>query len=40
MQVSFKPDKNKGYYTWRPMYIYDGMSMNYSHNEKCIRKML
>ena len=26
--------QNKGYYTWRPMYIYDSMYVNYSQNEK------
>jgi hypothetical protein len=25
-QVSFNPDKNNGYITWRPMYIYDNIS--------------
>jgi len=35
--VSLKSDKNSGYFTWRPMYIYD-ISPNYSLNEKCFRQ--
>jgi hypothetical protein len=28
IQISLKSDKNNGYFTWRPMYIYDKISMN------------
>jgi len=27
IKVSLKPDKNTGYFTWRPMYIYDNISL-------------
>jgi hypothetical protein len=30
IQVSLKSDKNNGYFTWRPMYIYDYISLNSS----------
>jgi hypothetical protein len=30
MQVSLKSDKNNGYFTRRPMYIYDDISLNSS----------
>jgi hypothetical protein len=39
IQVSLKSDKNKGYFTWRPMYIYDNISLNSSWNEKCFRQI-
>jgi hypothetical protein len=29
-----------GYFTWRPMYIYDNISLNSSYNEKCVRQRL
>jgi hypothetical protein len=32
-QVSLKCDKNNGPFTWRPMYIYDNISLNSSQNE-------
>jgi hypothetical protein len=28
IQLSIKSDKNNGYFTWRPMYIYDNSSLN------------
>jgi len=28
-QVSLKSDKNNGYFTWRPMYIYCNISLNF-----------
>ena len=41
MQIWLKPDKNNVYFTWRPMYIYGNMSLDYSLNqmlrEKCGR---
>ena len=30
IQVSLKSDKNDGYVTWRPTYIYDNISLNSS----------
>ena len=30
IQVSLKSDKNKGYFTWRPIYIFDHISLNSS----------
>ena len=36
MQVSLKSvEKNVGYFTLRPLYIYDGLQLNYSQSEKC-----
>jgi hypothetical protein len=33
IQISLKSDKNKGYFTWRPTYIYDSASLNSTKNE-------
>ena len=33
-----KPNNNKGYSTWRPKYIYDNISLNYSQNGKCSKQ--
>jgi hypothetical protein len=30
IQMSLKPDKNNGYFTQKPMYIYDNISRNSS----------
>jgi hypothetical protein len=30
---SLKSDKNIEHFTWRPMYMYDKMSLNYFNNE-------
>jgi hypothetical protein len=30
IQVSLKSDKNNGYFTWTPLYIYDNISLNSS----------
>jgi len=38
IQVSGKSDKNRGYFTSRPMNICDNSSLNSSSNEKCFRK--
>ena len=35
IQVSLKYDKNNGYFTYTPMYIYDNILLNYPWNEKC-----
>ena len=32
-QVSLKSNKNNGYFTWRPAYIYDTIPLNSSKNE-------
>jgi hypothetical protein len=37
---SLKSDKNNGYFTWRPMCIYDNISLNSSYNEKYFMKNL
>ena len=39
-QISLKPQKNIGYFTWRPIYIYDNISLNSSSYEKCFRQKL
>jgi hypothetical protein len=38
--VLLKCDKNNRYFTWRPMYIYDNISLNYFYNEKCFGQKL
>jgi len=30
IQLSLNSDKNNGYFTWRPMHIYDSISLNSS----------
>ena len=40
VQFSFKSDKNNRYFTWRPIYIFDNISLNSSQNEKCLRQNL
>jgi hypothetical protein len=30
IEVSLKFDNNNGYFTWRPMYIYDNISLKFS----------
>ena len=37
IQVWLKSDKDNGYFTWRPMNIYNNSSLNYSQNEKHFR---
>jgi len=39
-QVSLKSDKNNGYFTWRPIYIFDHNSLNSSYNKKFFRDKL
>ena len=34
IQISLQSDKNIGYFIWRPVYIYDNISLNSSYNEK------
>jgi hypothetical protein len=38
IQVCFKSDKSKGYFTWIRTHIYDNISLNSSQNEKCFRR--
>ena len=38
--VLLKSDKNNGHFTWRPMYNYDNISLNASHNEKFFKQKL
>jgi len=38
--VSWKSDKNKRYFTWRPIYILYHISLIYSWNEVCCRQVL
>ena len=40
IQVSLKSDKNKGYFTRRPMHINNDIGMNSSQNEKCFRQKM
>jgi hypothetical protein len=40
IQVLLISDKNIGYFTWRPMYIYDKISVNSSWKEKYVRQKL
>ena len=40
IQVSLKSDKNNGYFTWRPWYMFDHISFSSSWNEKCFRQKL
>ena len=35
-----KSDKNNAYFTWKPWYIYDNISLNSSYNEKYFRQKL
>jgi hypothetical protein len=38
IQLSLKSDKNNRYFTWRPIYIYDHISLSSLRNEKCFRQ--
>jgi hypothetical protein len=38
-QVWLKPNKNNGYFTWRPIYIYD-ILLRFSRSGKCFREKL
>jgi len=35
IQISSKSNKNNGYFTWRPKYIFDHISLSSSYKEKC-----
>ena len=38
IQISFRCDKNKGYFTWRPIYIFYHISFSSSYNNKYFRQ--
>ena len=40
IQASFKFDKNNGYSTWKLMYIYNNISLNFSYNQKYFKQKL
>jgi len=40
IQVSLKSDNNNRYFTWRPIYIFNNISLNSSRNTKCLRQNL
>ena len=40
IQVSLNSDKNNGNFMWRPICIYDNISLSSSYNEKCFRREL
>ena len=40
IQVSLQSDKNNGYFTGRPIYIYDHIAHISFYNEKCFRQKL
>ena len=35
IEVSMKSDKNAGYFTWRPTYIFDQISLSSRYNQRC-----
>jgi len=40
IQISLKSGKNNGYFTSRPIYTCDHISLSSSQNEKCFRRKL
>jgi len=38
-EISLKSDKSNGYFTWRPIYIFYHISLNFSWNEKYFRQI-
>jgi hypothetical protein len=40
IKLASKYDKNNGYFTWRPMWIYDNISLHSSYNETCLRQKM
>jgi len=36
IQDSLKSDKNNRFFTWRPVHIYEHISLSSSQNEKCL----
>ena len=39
-EYSLNSDKNNGYFTWKPMYIFNNILLNTSYNEKFCRQNL
>jgi len=39
-QVSLKYNTNNRYFTWRPIYIFNHISLSSSYNNKCFRQKL
>jgi len=39
IQVSINPDKNNVYFIWRPVYIHDNISVNYSQMRNVSNKI-
>jgi hypothetical protein len=39
-QVSLKYYRSSGYFTWRPVYIFDHISLSSSYSEKCCGQTL
>ena len=40
IQVYLESDKNNGYFAWRPLLVYDCMSISSSYNEKYLKQKL
>jgi len=40
IQVTLKSSNNNRYFTWKPIYISDHISLRYSHNKKCFMQKL
>ena len=40
IEVWLKFDKNNEYFTWRPMYIYDNILLNFCGKDKCFKRKL
>ena len=40
IQILLISDKNNRYFTWRPIYIFDHISLSSSQNKKCVRQKL
>ena len=38
LRIFRKSDKNNGYFMWRPIYIFQIISLNSSHIKKCFRQ--
>jgi len=40
IQVSLKSNKSNGYFTWKPIYVFDRISLSSSKNDKYFRQKL
>jgi len=40
IQASLKSNNNNRYFTWRPIYIFDHISLSSYYNEKCFTQKL